>query len=129
LLITAARPIRILYADDVRELRHLLRVALSRDGHRIVCVEDGLLASKRLTADPAFDLLITDHHMPNMNGLQLVTHVRELGFPGRILVFSSELSQAVAEAYARLNVDGMLYKPVVPNILRATIGGMFPADG
>lgn len=122
------RFLRILYADDLRELREVARISLSREGHGIECVADGSLALARVIADPAFDLVITDHHMPNMNGLELVTCLREQEFAGKIMVFSSELSSAVAAAYRRLEVDHILYKPVYPAVLRQVLHEMFPAS-
>jgi CheY-like chemotaxis protein len=110
---------RILYAEDVRELRDVARIALSLDGHTVDCEVDGALALARITANPsAFDLILTDHHMPNMNGLQLVQHLREIKYPGKILVFSSELKPQIAEAYLALGVDGVMPKPIFPSELR-----------
>jgi two-component system, chemotaxis family, chemotaxis protein CheY len=121
------RFLRILYAEDVPELREIARISFHRDGHGIECVEDGLAACHRVLADPNFDLVITDHHMPNMNGLEFVRRLREMEFPGRILVFTSDTSEAVAAEYARLNVDRMLYKPVYPSVLREVLGELFPS--
>jgi CheY-like chemotaxis protein len=64
-------------------------------------------------------VIITDHHMPGINGLELVTHIRTGTFDGKIIVFSSELSQAVDDAYRRLKVDHILPKPIFPAQLRA----------
>jgi two-component system, chemotaxis family, chemotaxis protein CheY len=88
--------LRILYADDLRELRDVARISFSRDGHGIECVEDGLTA------------------------------LRELPFAGKIMVFSSELSNEVAEQYRRLKVDRILYKPVFPSELRKALRELFP---
>lgn len=120
-------PLRILYADDLRELRDVARISFSRDGHGIECYEDGSLALERYKADPHFDLIITDHHMPHMNGLEFVTQLRELEYPGKIIVFSSELSEAVARQYREKAVDRILYKPVFPSILRQSLADLFPA--
>ena len=69
------RALRILYAEDLRDLREVARMALSRDGHVIECVVDGSVALERLTAAPdSVDLLITDHHMPVMNGRSWSPH-------------------------------------------------------
>lgn len=122
---TPKRFLRILYADDVRELREVARISFSREGHGIECVADGLIALDRISADRGFDLLITDHHMPNMNGLDLVKGVRDLGFTGKIMVFSSELNPAVAAEYKKFNVDRILYKPVFPSVLRQTLAELF----
>jgi two-component system, chemotaxis family, chemotaxis protein CheY len=118
--------LRILYADDVRELQDVARIAFTRDGHAIECVDDGALALSRLTDDPEFDLVITDHHMPRMNGLELVKNLRARDFRGKIMVFSSELSEAVAQEYRQKHVDQILYKPVFPSVLRKSIAELFP---
>jgi two-component system chemotaxis response regulator CheY len=118
--------LRILYADDMRELREVARIALSREGHLIECVGDGQQALDRVTADPtAYDLVISDHHMPHVNGVELVTRLRLLPFHGKILIFCSELSPAVNETYHRLNVDRILYKPVFPSELRQVLADLF----
>jgi two-component system chemotaxis response regulator CheY len=119
------RFLRILYADDLSELRDLARLSFSRDGHGIECVVDGLAALNRIKADPAFDLVITDHHMPNMNGLELVRGLRAIGFAGKIMVFSSELNPDVAVEYQKENVDRILYKPVFPSALRFVLAELF----
>ena len=122
----ASRCLRILYADDLRELRELARLSFGRDGHGVECVEDGSLALARIAEDPTFDLVITDHHMPIMNGLELVTRLRQENFAGKIMVFSSELSDAIAREYRRFEVDRILYKPVLPSALRHALAELFP---
>ena len=84
-------------------------------------------ALDRLSANlAAYDLLITDHHMPRMNGIELVTEVRRLDFKGRIMVFSSELNPSVSDEYRKLGVDRILFKPVYPSFLKQTIAELFP---
>jgi two-component system chemotaxis response regulator CheY len=116
---------RVLYADDVRELREIVRLSLSRDGHGVECAEDGAQALRRVQSDEGFDLVITDHHMPVMNGIELVRNLRALGFRGKIMVFSSELSPDVACDYRKLGVDRIIYKPVYPTMLREMLKEMF----
>ncbi|MFZ5496767.1 MAG: response regulator [Verrucomicrobiota bacterium] len=124
----AARTLRVLYAEDLPELRELMRLVLRRDGHTLESCEDGSLAYARLLHGPQdFDLLLTDHHMPVMNGLELVRRVRQTAYAGRIVVFSSELDPAVQEAYEALKVDRVLSKPVLPMELRRTVNELFPA--
>ena len=90
------KSLRVLYADDMKELRHLLEVVLGRDGHKVDSVPDGHLAFNLLQANPGtYDVVITDHHMPTMSGLELVGRLRAMDFKGRIIVFSSELSEEV----------------------------------
>lgn len=122
-------PLRILYADDFIELRNFLHTLLTRDGHLVETVADGREALDWLRlAGPAVDLLITDHHMPNMNGLDLVRWVRRTSFAGKIIVFSSELGEAVHDEYRRLGVDLILPKPIFPVTLRRMLDELFAPE-
>ena len=114
------KSLRVLYADDMRELRQLMEIVLGRDGHKVDSVADGHLALEMVRKDlSAYDVLITDHHMPTISGLELVSQVRALNFPGKIIVFSSELSTEVDMGYRRHKVDHILPKPIFPSDLRA----------
>ncbi len=121
------RSLRVLYAEDLGALRELMRLVLVPEGHQLETCTDGSAACERLVRGPHdFDLLITDHHMPVMNGLELVRAVRLMPFTGRIIVFSSELNPAIHEEYMRLKVDQVLAKPVRPAALRSLLAQMFP---
>jgi two-component system, chemotaxis family, chemotaxis protein CheY len=118
--VPARKPLRVLYADDMMQLRELIVIVLARDGHTVETVGNGEQALEKISKDPAaFDVVITDHHMPGMNGLELVSCIRTRPFEGKIIVFSSELSHAVDAAYRRLKVDHILPKPIFPAQLRA----------
>jgi CheY-like chemotaxis protein len=106
----------------MRELREVAYIALSRAGHAVECVADGADAFDRITGEPgAFDVVISDHHMAGMNGLELVMKLREIRWPGKIAIVSSELNEEVAGEYRRLGVERMLYKPVQLEDLRALV--------
>lgn len=122
----AIRPLRILYADDMLELRVLLQDALALEGHSIETAGDGTQALERLKQDHSgFDLVITDHHMPGITGLELVRQARELPYPGKIVVFSSGLSEPVQDEYRKFSVDAILTKPVFPAMLDSMLEQLF----
>jgi two-component system chemotaxis response regulator CheY len=126
-LLPAIQPLSVLYADDVQQLRELLAVILKREGHQCETVENGADALASLSRPAAaYDLLITDHHMPRLNGLELVRQTRKLAFPGKIIVFTSEINPLVHEDYRELNVDLILTKPVFPLTFRLLLRQMFP---
>ena len=55
----AARSLRVLYAEDLLQLRQLMQAMLARIGHRLETTADGLEALDRLQAGLAdFDLLM-----------------------------------------------------------------------
>lgn len=121
---------RVLYADDMKQLRELITIVLTREGYVIETAVDGQEALERLRQEPAgFDLLITDHHMPRMNGLELVSQIRQLSFPGKIIVFSSELGHTVNHQYRNHGVDLILPKPIFPLTLRKVLAQLFTPAG
>jgi DNA-binding response OmpR family regulator len=113
---------RVLYVDDMRELREVARLALSRSGHTVDCAPDGADAFDLVRANPGvFDIVITDHHMAKMNGMELVMKLREINYSGKIAVVSSELNGDVETEYRRLGIETILYKPVELSELRALV--------
>ncbi len=65
----------VLVADDSGTVRQMLRRTLLRAGYRVSIAEHGAEAWNLLQVD-AFDLLVSDVDMPEMNGIELVEHVR-----------------------------------------------------
>ncbi|HEY5228478.1 MAG TPA: response regulator [Opitutaceae bacterium] len=113
---------RVLYVDDMRELREVARLALTRAGHKVDCAPDGVDAFEMVKANPAaYDIVISDHHMTGMNGLELVMKLREIRFPGMIAVVSSELNSDVEDEYRQLGIERILNKPVELAHLRALV--------
>jgi two-component system chemotaxis response regulator CheY len=124
--VPALRPLHILYAEDLKQLRDFMSIMLGREGHKVETADDGATALERLGPDGnEFDVLITDHHMPRLNGLELVRSVRNLPFNGKIVIFSSELNDSVHEEYRRLGVDLILPKPIFPVTFRRLLGQLF----
>ncbi len=115
---------RVLYVDDMRELREVAHLALSRFGHKVDSAPDGADAFEMISADPgAYDIVISDHHMTGMNGLELVMKLREIHFPGAIAIVSSELNSDVEVEYRKLAVEKILNKPVELAHLLALVDG------
>ena len=110
------------------ELLTLMRELLPRDGHQIETVDDGRSALERLRRTPgAYDLLITDHNMPGLNGLDLVRQVRTVPYRGKIIVFCSEFSEFVDSQYRLFGAEHILPKPIAPPKFRALLRQMAEA--
>jgi DNA-binding response OmpR family regulator len=115
-------PLSILLAEDERSVAFSISFALKADGHQIEIVSDGEEALSELTRKPgAFDVLITDHSMPRMDGVELVKRLRDTAFRGKVVVLSAHLSAENVAAYAALGVDMMIPKPFDVHLLRAAI--------
>ncbi|RBL82057.1 hypothetical protein DDE05_40475 [Streptomyces cavourensis] len=68
--------LRVLVAEDHRISRQLLVRQLESFGCDVTACEDGLEAWNALQSDQSYSLLITDGHMPRMDGLSLCRRLR-----------------------------------------------------
>src|SRR5262245_43849440 len=72
------RAARILAVDDDNTTRHFYKVVLDEAGYRVDCAADGDQAWVELQ-ERSYDLLLTDHHMPGLTGLELAARARHAG--------------------------------------------------
>lgn len=105
------KPLKILCADDNVMLGEAVAWLFAKAGHHAEYVRDGLLAWDRLSGDLAyFDVVVTDHEMPGLNGLELVDLLRQAGYRGRIVVHSAMVSPKLEQSYHAFRVDAILSK-------------------
>ena len=98
----------ILYVEDHKLVADAVRDTLEGQGWRVVMCLDGAAALTRIASGARYDLLITDNHLPHVNGLELVRYVRRLHAELPIVMFSATDCRAEAE---QAGVDVFLKKP------------------
>ena len=103
---------QILVVEDEKAVAHMIAMVLGGPAAKVVKARNGWEALIKVgaTARP-FDVVITDHRMPRMGGLQLVRQLRAQNFGGKILVLSAHLSDEDIRAYEEVSVDMMMSKP------------------
>lgn len=120
----APRPLRILCADDNAMLGEVMLCLFAAAGHWVEHAGDGLKAWERISRDVAnFDVIITDHQMPGLNGLELVELLREANYPGRIVVHTSGLTSETAEQYRTFGAHTFVMKSSRAETLLAAAEG------
>ena len=104
--------LRILTVEDEPAVTQMLALLLGGPGAKITNACDGWMALMKIgaAAEP-FDVIITDHRMPRVNGLELVRRLRVRKFAGKIIVLSAHLTKENIQAYEELQVDMMFAKP------------------
>ena len=121
----------LLIVDDFDTKRFWMRSILEAHGHAVVEAENGrdaLAEVERAT----FDIVITDINMPEMNGLELIHHLRNRTAPNpRILAISAgteELPSDVGlQAGHAIGADAILYMPCRPAEFLQAIGALLEA--
>jgi CheY-like chemotaxis protein len=104
--------LQILAVEDEKALAQILAVVLGGPAAKITRAADGWEALMKIgVSERPFDVVITDHRMPRMSGLELVRQLRKRNFQGKILVLSAHLSDDDIRAYEEQNVDMMMSKP------------------
>ncbi|MDO5649772.1 MAG: response regulator transcription factor [Gallicola sp.] len=69
------KPTKILFADDDKEIRHIVRTLLENDGFEVVEAVNGKDAVEK--ADDSFDLIILDVMMPYKDGISVCVEIRD----------------------------------------------------
>jgi CheY-like chemotaxis protein len=106
---------RILVVDDDSALRRLVATVLERKKFVVSEAPDGGKAVGMLEMG-AFDLVITDIVMPEIEGLELVRHIRSLHPATKVMVVSGGGSHLVSytQLAKQLGADDVLAKPFTP---------------
>lgn len=109
--------INILIVEDSPTMRQLISFALKRiRGVRIVEAGDGVDGLKKISVEK-FDMIFTDINMPVMDGLKLISLVRE--DPNQksvpIVVITTEGAQEDRQRALALGANDYITKPIQPN--------------
>lgn len=107
----------ILIAEDNQALLRVTEFAVSRAGYRVQTAKNGELALEKL-GQTQFDLVITDHQMPRMTGVELVRAARELeGYRQTpfVLLTAKALELSHEHLAEELGVAKVLSKPFSPS--------------
>jgi DNA-binding response OmpR family regulator len=117
----ASRPVsRILVADDDPALRTMLAEALHDAGYAVLSAADGEEAWETLCRD-SIDLLVTDHDMPRLTGLELLRRVRLGPLHVPVIFISGRMPGNVADLHTLLPPGIVLAKPFTLAELRADL--------
>ncbi len=111
--------VRILVADDDRNIAELLRMYLRKAAYDVTVAYDGH-ETERLLREQTFDLAILDIMMPGPDGLQIVRHLRKRSeLP--VIFLSARSSDIDKVAGLQFGADDYVTKPFNPAELIARV--------
>jgi DNA-binding response OmpR family regulator len=128
-------PRRILVVDEDSDLRRLYTDVLVRPGYHVDAAEDGAAGWEALQANN-YDLLITEHAVPKLTGVELVRKVRAAHMDLPVVMATGRLPTDELARNPSLQLAAMLVKPfavdalldTVQNVLRATDSPRSPRE-
>lgn len=111
--------VRILLAEDNPINRKLAGYMLTRAGYRLEYAIDGKEAVAKFTAEPdAFDLILMDIQMPEMDGKEAARRIRENGFDGvPIIAMTAQTMKGDREACLAAGMNDYIAKPIKSEIV------------
>jgi len=112
----------VLIVDDSESIREVVSFTLENEGYNVLIANDGTDALSFLNGNP-IDLIITDLHMPQMDGISLIKEVRKMDTYQRIpILFLTTESQVSKKLEAKeAGATGWIIKPFVPAKLIAAL--------
>lgn len=102
---------KVLLAEDQRELRMLLTMMLSKLGLTVTAVENGLQLVEQAQAQ-AFDLILSDIHMPEMGGEEAVGVLLDANINVPTIALTANAMKHEVENYLNKGFTDHLSKPI-----------------
>ena len=105
--------IKALIVDDSKVLRSIYKNLLTTHQYRVIEAENGRDALDKLAEHNDVKLVITDYHMPVMDGFELVTRIREKHGRSEMIIIgvSAEGSGLLSAKFLKLGANDFLKKP------------------
>jgi len=123
----------VLVIDDNENNRTILEHTLLHWGIKFVGADSGVAGLEQITPDAHFDLIIVDYHMPDMNGIDTIKHIREKlekSNPDQpiMMLHSSSDDISLYESAKKYRVRFMLTKPIKQDELFNYLSNLYQID-
>jgi len=122
-----AKKQRVLVVDDEQFMVHTLAKILELLGYEAICAYGGREAFRLLLSQP-IDLVITDLHMPDMSGLELLTSIKSHDPSIPVILITGYGVDNARESAEKWRADGFIGKPFKVQELQALIERTFAGE-
>lgn len=114
---------KVMVVDDSRSVRLQVGAVLSAAGYEVIEAADGVEGAAKIASEIDLSLVICDVNMPKMNGIEMVTLVKQDPRNANLLVLmltTESRGPLIAQAKAA-GARGWIVKPFKPDLLLATV--------
>jgi adenylate cyclase len=107
--VSSSGPILLIVDDEVQILAALRR-ALRKEGYRIITAESTGRALELLAEHPV-DLVLSDHKMPGMSGVELLAEARRLRPAAARILITGRTEAVPKDEMESVGIEAMIPKP------------------
>lgn len=109
---------RILYIEDNRDNRMLVRRVLEVEGYQVVEAEDGWIGLRAAKAE-RFDLILVDINLPEVDGYEVTARLRDLDTVADvpIIAITANVMKGDREKTLAAGCSGYIQKPIDVDLL------------
>jgi two-component system chemotaxis response regulator CheY len=114
---------KVLIVDDSRTVRQQLGIVLTEAGYEVVEASDGLDGAEKIAASTDLAMVICDVNMPRMNGIEMLTFLKQDPRHANLLVLmlTTEGQPALIARAKAAGARGWIVKPFKPDLLLGTV--------
>ena len=113
-------PKRILIIDDEENFRHMLSVILKKEKYDVETASNGEEGLQKVAVS-AFDQILCDIRMPQMDGLEFLREVQKMGVNATIIMMSAYGTMDTAIEAMKLGAYDYISKPFKPDEIILTL--------
>ena len=111
---------KILIADDDKNLRKVMVSELSYAGFEVSEAENGIKARNLLEKDE-YDVILLDLNMPGMSGMEVLKQIKDLEIPTEVVILTAHATVSAAVDAMKLGAYDFITKPFRTEVLVAVI--------
>ncbi len=114
---------KIIVVDDSSSVRNQVGAAIVDAGYEFIEACDGREALARIEENADAALLISDIHMPNLGGIDMLERLQEMGTRPNlpVVMLTTEANQKLMERAKAAGVRGWIVKPFKSELLLAAV--------
>lgn len=116
--------IRVLIADDEKNIRRVLTAELSESGYDVAEAENGdqIIA---ITEKDDFDVILLDLNMPGLSGMEVLKKIKSVEMPAEVIILTGHGTVSAAVEAMKLGAYDFITKPFKIEELKAVISKAF----